>query len=241
VGRSLIINGETMVMCRGGAHMSGSPISYLSELGLAGGQVTVTPTFYHDEVKATGFGPHMPADLQVQLAGAEIEFVLIHFDADVLETLIDESLANGGIEWSTGGLENTDGGRAGTLAPTGSLLGKRLAMYESGCNYFSLNLLSPVLEDPWRFRRCVLASRPVAIPLGTHVSEVRVNVRALPYADPYRSGMSGRVITDFASESQLGAAGGVLRSGLLFSKRKEVLGSGAVLFDRELDQSEVIG
>lgn len=233
--------------------MSGYGIAQLTELGLAAGGVQVTPQFVYGDVIPTGFGG-VQADLQWRLASAEITATLIHHDNDVLDVVMDESMANGGLRWEQGVDDVIDipgpfgsifvgrlvPGVNGIMAPTGRLLDGRKEMYASGNHFFSVNLISTSPEPQggvWRFRKCHLANPPIVVPLGTDVQAVKIKFRALPYQDPYRTGYySGSV--QFANVPLARPYAGV-RSGVEVQKRREVLGSGAILWDRTLDQSGV--
>lgn len=255
--RELVVPGEILVAVKGGAHMSGYAVGDLTELGLAEREIKIVPYYQHVDVTPTGFGG-VACDVVWRLAHVDITLGLIHYDQGVLEILLDESAANGGIRWGDPLTLNEPLGRAGIMAPTGRLLGGRKAMYESGNHFFSVNLLLASGEtDPYRFRMCHLSMRPATIPMGTDTQVVDVTFRALPYQDPYRSGVfSGTqsittvngqgdafaVILAAALGALPGPPGTVLRSGgVRFSKRREILGSGAVLYDRTPDVSGVIG
>lgn len=221
--RQIVINGETLISVKGGLHMSGRSIAELSELGLAVNGVTIEPELKYKGVHVDDFGPDVPADVQWMLASVRVTARLVHFNPEILEVCLDESMANGGWRYAAGPL-NSDVGRAGTLAPYGKLLGKRKRMYESGNNFFSVNLESEVLGDPWRFRMCHLYERPLVLPLGAKASVAEVQFRALPYLDPLVSGAYSGVV-----------GGTITIDGVVYSRRRELISSGSILWDRTAD------
>mgnify|MGYP001608992929 FL=1 len=89
MARDFIINGETLVKVKGS---SSSSISTLSELGLAEKEVTISPRFYHSEMRADDFGPNIPPEVMWMLADVQIAMTLVHFDRAVLEACISESM-----------------------------------------------------------------------------------------------------------------------------------------------------
>lgn len=179
--RDFRINGETMIKVKGGQHMSGRAIANLAELGLTTGPVVITPTFMHYDKRVDDFGPDVPADVLWNLADVRIRATLIHYDADVLDTCIKESMG-GGLP----GFFN----EAGLCGPAGTPLGKGKALFASGNNLISVNLLSPQLNNPWRFPACYLTGPPIELPLGTQASAVLINWRAIPYKPLVSGGIS---------------------------------------------------
>lgn len=233
MSREIVINGEALLEVKGGAHMSGQAIGVLSELGLTEADVRVSPQYHYTDRVVDGYGPHVPADVQCQLAWVDLSFTLVHYDAEVLDTVMDESLANGGVVYGPSLFHlMIRSGNAGTTRPTGTFLGKRKAMYESGNNFFSLNVTAPGTQEPWRFRQCHLWRQPAQLPLGVTHLKPRLTVRALPYSDPLTSGTPDYVLNVNALPD--GVA--VLRSGALHFRRREALGSGAIIWDRVRDE-----
>ena len=100
------------------------------------------------------------------LADVHIRMSLVHFDKDVLSACISESMA---------------GGDEGDLAGAGTPMGGGAGLGADGNHYISVNLLSPVLDNPWRFLACYLSEQPVQYPLGTERSLVALNWRCIPY------------------------------------------------------------
>lgn len=207
MSRDFVINGECLALLKFGAHVLGTSLatnngnSALFELGLTSDSIKITPNYAHRDVLTDSFGPDMPAEVHWQLADVTIALRLIHYDKRVLQASLVESTGyNGGIF--------TDG----TLPPAGSPLGNYVAPLASGCFYQSLNLTSPVLGQPWRFRTCYQNGPPVMIPIGTEKTIAEVNFRAVPYRAPVL---------------------GTLRSG--YSPYTELISSGVVLFDHTLD------
>jgi hypothetical protein len=175
--RDFVINGECLVKVKGGQHMSGRAIGDLSELGLSVDAVRITPRFIHADVKCDDFGPDIPAEVRWQLAEVGIRMVLLHYDEDVLDICLRESMGGGNVL-----------GAAGTMSPAGRPLGRGLPLLASGNNYISLNLTAPILDKPWNFPASYLTGPPVEIPLGVGVTAAVCNWRAIPYKPLVGSG-----------------------------------------------------
>lgn len=148
--------------------------STFAELGLAEEKVYIRPDYRHRQLIQNDFGPDIPAELHWMLAAVDIQFTLIHYDKNVLDYCMSESM---GGTINLGGVQQF----AGILQPAGVTLGRGLFPQESGCHYISVNILSPQLAFPWRFRTTYLNIQPVEIPLGTERSAVMCNFRAIPY------------------------------------------------------------
>lgn len=190
MARDYFINHQTLVRVKGGAHLGTNPVGVLSELGLCSEAIRISPTFAHKGVNVDDFGPDVPADVMWQLAHVDVSMNLVHYDTDVLEACMDESM---------GGGRGTNGtGLAGVMAPAGRLLGGRKAVFASGCHLISLNLVG---NTPWRFRACYMTAPPYEYPVGNERSVVKVNWRAIPYVTPTSAGTtelrsSGAVLWD---------------------------------------------
>lgn len=206
--RAFQINGETLVRVRGGAHMSGVAIGTVSELGLASESIQVIPRFVHKDIKCDDFGPDIAADMMTQLADVTIRMQLIHYDRDVLDICMDESMGGG-----RGGVFIRN---AGVLPPAGTILGGLKPLFASGNHFISLNLASPQLVYPWRFPAAYLTGQPLEIPLGSKSSIVVAEWRAIPYVVP------PRVTTLSAASGTMSSVG-------------EIQSSGALLWDRTPD------
>jgi len=252
VTRAFNLPGETLISVRGGAHASGSALGTLSELGLAKEGIKVTPEFVHQDIPVMGMGG-VPADLQWRLGTVDITCSLLHFDPNLMEQLIDESMAQGGFVYLEEGQAVPEGvnqgnaigdgvtfGRAGMTAPAGSLLWGRKPMYASGNHFFSVHMKfggqpapevggGPPFRDPYRFRKCILTQRPIIYELGTNVQQADLTFRAYPYQDPYRSGI-------YSGQTVFTATSHIVRDGITHSLRREILGSGAIIWDRIIDE-----
>lgn len=167
--RDIQIAGEMLVKVKGNL---GSNIATLSELGLTEGPIRIIPTYYHQDLLVDDYGPNVPANVLQNLLECRIVMNLIHYDPDVLDTCLAESLG---------------GGTFGTIAfgagqPLGDL-GPRFG----GTNHFiSLNLVSDldgVTNKNWRFLTTYLCEQPEEYPIGTEKTVVRLNWRAIPYFD----------------------------------------------------------
>lgn len=203
MARDIVINGETMVFVKGGAHLSGRFLGDLSELGLSVDQIMVYPRYYHQDMKIDSYGQFAPADVISYLAECMIVMNLIHYDTVVLDLCMKEAIA-GNADFFT---------PAGIVGPAGQIMGKNIAPFNSGCRYIALGLTSPVQQLPWLFPTCYLAEQPAIIPLGNNTSIARLSWRAIPYATA-------------ATISGIGAEGGQIDN-----QEGEIISSGLVLWD----------
>lgn len=176
MSRDFKINGEAMIYVKGRA---GSAIQNIQELGLAMNEVTCSPQFYNDPITLDAWGNQAPADIQTFLASVGISFDLIHYDSEILDVLMKESL---------GGASDI-----GKLVRAGTRLGKGTALYSATNNFFSIGISSPIEGKPWRFFACHLDRNPAQFPLGTKRKVVRVNAQAIPYTvDPWNAGQGAQ-------------------------------------------------
>ena len=199
--RAFQINGATLVKVKGGGALASPSLpneARLRELGLAADKIEIVPKWRHEEIHVDDFGPNIPVELQWMLAEVMIRMRLIHFDDTILTACITESMG---------------GGTEGVMAPAGRPMGAGKAMFQPGNHYMSLNLLSPVLNKPWRFKSCLLVTEPLSTPLGTEAIAVDCMWRAIPYA--------------------LAGAGYNLAAGA--GVPGELVSSGTVLWDHTLD------
>lgn len=207
MARDVVINGECLVLTKFGAHVLDRPLgqnnssSARFELGLSSREIRITPRFVHRDINVDDFGSDIPVEVLNMMADVTIRMELVHYDKDVLDACQIES--QGGDASRT---------TVGSLPPAGLPLGNFVQLLASGCHFISLNLTSPQLNFPWRFRACYLTGPPVEIPIGTERTLAQVNWRAIPYRAPTL---------------------GVIVSG--FSPFAEVMSSGVPLFDRTLD------
>jgi hypothetical protein len=150
----------------------------LFELGLATGDVTVSPRFRHQEVIPDDYGDQVPAEVHTRLADASIRMTLVHFDAAVLSVCCSEAMG-GALVGGT-----TRPALGGAVGPAGMPLGGGVPVGSSGNHYVSLNVLAnqSVPPLPWRFRSCYLDGNPATFPLGANRQGVELNFRAIPYA-----------------------------------------------------------
>ncbi len=199
--RDFICNGEALISVRGGAHMGSGAIGVYSELGLTTDQIRIVPRFYQRALYVDDFGPDCPVEVMAGIASVDFRLNLIHYDPNVLDIMMRESMAGGG---NVGFNPN-----AGTFAPWGTPMGAGLPLFASGNHYFGVNIASPVLQFPWRFFNCYLPEQPVEIPLGTEKSITSCNVRAIPYSSPL--GPNGVISL---------SSGGILVDGALYGPQE---------------------
>lgn len=166
MARDYVISGETLVRVKGNPS---SAIASLSELGLAEKEVRIVPRFIHQDVHTDDFGPEIPAEVLAMLADVTIRMTLVHYDKSILDTCLAESLG---------------GGTPGVMPGAGVPMGAYSAVTTGNNHFISLNLLSPQLNFPWRFRAAYLANTPAEIPIGTERTLAVLTWRAIPYAFP---------------------------------------------------------
>ena len=201
--------GETLVLIKGGAHMSGRAIGEATHLGLSTDAIRIEGQLKHTDMHATDFGPDMPMDVMWMLAYINIRMTLIHYDANALDVAMRESMG--------GGLNPLVD--AGYLAPAATLLGNKRDVLTSGNHFMHVTLDNlPQVDDmgPYRFLACYLSSPPLEIPLGTATTAVQLNWRCIPYTTP-----SPKIIVN--NGRYFSVTGG------------EISSSGVPLWDRERD------
>lgn len=211
MSRDFYLNGPSLVKVKGGAHLGTTlNVGKLTELGLSSEGIEIDLSFHHRKLIPDDYGPIVPAELMTDLAEARIRMTLIHFDYNVLDICLGESL---------GGDRGIYAG--GQLPPAGTIMGGGGPIFSSGNHFISLNILSEykpqtlLLGIPWRFPACYLSQPPVHFPLGTKCSAVGLTWTAFPY-----SPFGGTTIGTSGSSSTLTG---------------EILSSGAVLWTRTLD------
>jgi len=180
MARDIFQNGEALFTVRGAA---GSSIASVSELGVTEGPIQYSPEFQHLEVSADPWGNRLPFEVQFMLAAVNITATLVHFDPDILDACLKESM---------GGASAT-----GTLTRAGQRLGGNVALYAADNHFFSVGISSPVAGKPYTFLACYMPGTPITFPLGTERSLVSVTFRCIPHAtDPYNggSGAEGKVL-----------------------------------------------
>lgn len=184
MARDFYINGPSMVKVKVGAHipLSGSFIDgRFVELGLTTDSIQIAPVFRHRDVYADDFGPTTPAEVMSELAEVRIGMNLVHYDSEVLNVCVSESL--GATMFSPGPVADYD---FGALPPAGSLLGNYCQPLESGCRFVSLNIIPGDGSDAlgWRFPTSYLHEQPWVLPVGVKASYAELSWRAVPYRVP---------------------------------------------------------
>lgn len=196
MARDIIINGESLVRVKFGAHVNDPwinpfypdyPTTALGDvtpafagttiynLGLAIGSIKVSPKYSHHDIHPDDFGPEVPAEVLSNLMEASIHMTFVHWDIDVMRFCLAE--AHGG-ERIAGFLG--EGVMKGCGIPLGG--GKRI--WESGNHYVTLAILSEQLGLPWRFPTTYIMGNAI-LPLGTKRSLLDVTWRAIPYVAPF--------------------------------------------------------
>jgi hypothetical protein len=215
--RDFNVPGECLVMVKGGIHTafyaSGRDLSAVTMLGLAKDSISVSPVFKHKDVNADDFGPDVPAEVMAMLAECRVRMLLHHFDRNTLDSCVGESVGNVAPFVPNVGPRDAE---AGLLVNAGTLLGGGFPMFSSGNRLISLNLTSPQMEWPWRFRSSYIDA-PLLYPMGVEAQQVLVEWRVFPYA-PIMSGL-----TFVSGSSQL------------MGSPIEISSSGIPLWDRRLD------
>lgn len=132
------------------------------ELGLAEGQVSITINPRQMDINVSTFWTAVPAEIQAMLADATIQMNLVNFDVGVLNTCE---------------LQSYGASSDGIMPVAGVLMG-------ATGKFISLNIASPVGQQPWTFPSAFLVNSP-SWPLGNERSVVSLSWRAIPYvADP---------------------------------------------------------
>jgi hypothetical protein len=221
MSRDFFIAGETLVLVRGGQHLSGH-MSTPKELGLTDrdGIVKISPIWYHYDKRIDDYGPSVPAEVIQNIAECRIEMTLVHYDARLLYICMAESMGGSPLNLQTSI-------PVGTFVPAGRPLGGYKPIGASGNHYIVLTLRHQAPKDPLlvanRFLATYLMAPPLEIPFGTRTSHVKLQWRAIPYNLP------GLIPSSFS-------VSGVLNiNDLPFVSGKEILSSGAVLWDHILD------
>jgi len=200
------------VRVKGGLQYSGGPIALVSDLGLTEGPITFTPKFNHRDMLVDDYGPFVPAAVQSQMTSVDVSFTLIHYDQEVLQLCIEESMGNAAGAPTAGGL-------AGTFVGQGRPLDAGRNMFMSGNCMISLNLFSITSGIlPIRVRSTYLANQ-VPFPLGTQVQAVQLTWRGIPYQPPLLSG------------GEVASGGIVIHDNVIWRMRREMTSSGAILWD----------
>ncbi len=180
--RNFYINGELLVSVKGRSDSlllgdeAGIAEDDVAELGLTSDPVVVKMDYFHEELKVNAWGQNTP-EVQVMGASCNILMQLVHFDSDVLEAVIRESLGGapqfGQLSW------------AGATLGNGKVFGASGGLY--GNHYISLNLTAQENPDrPYHFPYTYLQTPPFEFPLSTTKSILNLNFRAIAYVtDPY--------------------------------------------------------
>ena len=172
MARNLYLNGESLVSVKG---MAGTAIANLSQLGLTDpSPIPVSFNFHIDPVLANAWGK-VPFNTQWMGATAQITMSLVHFDNDVLNACIQESMGGGGA--------------VGQMARAGTVMGASATRFAAGNHFIGLNIYSPVQNIPWRFYWAYLSESPMTFPLGVERSIVQLTWTAIPFTlDPWNNG-----------------------------------------------------
>lgn len=208
------------------------------ELGLASEGITITPSFYHQDIYSDGFGNRVPAEVVSKAADARIRMTLVHMDQTVLNIALSESTGGGGA--SVGGTTpfTNDGRQAPSLRPLGNgrvvTISSGAVVLASGCHYMAMEILSrPVTvisgaivsggtvgyrtEQPWRFPTCYLAQPPMTTKIGTGHTVTQLEWRAIPYSNIPETTSTGTDYSEIYWDVQVSGAvvwdHSVLRSG----------------------------
>ncbi len=164
--------GESLVLVKGFFFIdNGATEPSLYELGLCSDAIRITPNYVHKPIFTNDFGSEIPAEMMWMLSDVDIKMTLIHFDPEVLQACIRNSMGACGSLFQ------------GTLMGAGTLLGRNKPTFTSGNQYISLNIINGIgfnpedngrdVIDPWNFPSTYLASpTPFMWPLGTEKSQV---------------------------------------------------------------------
>jgi hypothetical protein len=171
MARNIFINGESLVLVKGPA---GSAIAGITELGLAESQlrISIKPKTKNVNVEAWG---EAPVDVQRMNSVAAVSMNLIHYDKAILKECI--RLAMGGAAY-------------GQVSRAGALLGGGAPLLDATNSLISLNIASPVGQDPWQFLASYLNEPIGDILLGVEKSVITLSWMCIPYtSDPWQGGI----------------------------------------------------
>ena len=173
----------------------------MADLGLTAGPVRIVPKSYHQDIRADSFGPDVPAEVMAMLADSTIVMTLGHYDTELLDTILAESMGGAHPQAQIGR-------QGGILPPAGRLMGGGRAVGSSGNHFMTLRMTADVLSYPWEFPACYLAERPMELPVGTERSLALLNWRSIPYQPLTSDSATG----GFRPEAELSSSGAVLWS-----------------------------
>ena len=195
------------------------------ELGLTEGPITITPNIHYQNVLVNDYGPEVPADILFNLCECNIDMTLVHYDRNVLDACVLESMAGGKI---VGGVLDTFGFR---LKGAGTPLGGNIPLLASGCHYMGLNIqTNQMLSYPWEFPAVFLAQMPMQLPVGTKRSLPLCHWRSIPYNPSLTTTVT---ISGGTVLRTSGATGG--STTIRITTPDEIMSSGAVLINHALD------
>lgn len=174
MSRAFYVNGESMVLVKG---RSDSSIGTLTQLGLTDSPIEILLDYKHLPIDVNAYG-YVPPEVQAMGMMARVNMTLVHFDEDILQALVQESLA---------------APAEGQLGHAGALLGNGAARFAPGVltgnKLFGVNIQSAIGQQPWRFLYCMLMGTPLRWPMGAERSLVQVSFLGIPYsADPWNGG-----------------------------------------------------
>ncbi len=223
MARDFQVPGTYLVCVRGGAHWSGGTSGVSFELGLAVDSVKISPKFYNKDLHTDDFGPDCPAEIINQLAEATISMSLVHYDAEILDTCMSEGMGGGLNPLPTGGVPGFNP-LAGMMVGAGAPMGGLKPIFASGNKFISLYLINDpaTAAVPWHFPATYLTSQPLILPLGSEKTVAELSWRAIPYKPPAVA---------------FTLPGGGAPFSFLPSLYKEVMSSGAILWDHVADIS----
>lgn len=181
MARAYYTNGESMVLVKG---RSDSTIGTLSQLGLTDSPIEILLDYKHLSIGVDAYG-YVPPELQGMGMMARINMQLVHFDENILQACVQESLA---------------APAEGQLGHAGALIGNGQPLFTPGVltgnKFISLNIQSAIGQQPWRFPTCCLLEQPLRWPLGAERSLVKISFLAVPYsADPWNNGNGSYGVT----------------------------------------------
>lgn len=197
MGRDFQVDYEVMV------RVKGSVQSYIFEpmdLGLCSEGISITPAWKHKDINVDDFGPDVPAEILCMMAEVSISIPLIHYDPDVLNACLSESL--GGFQTTTGENDNILIPAPGIMMPAGTPLGGGVELYGSGNHYISLSLCSAISGGSFHFPAAFMTKAPMTLKLGQKTRIAMTTWRAIPYvsfaqnAGPEGISSSGVILWD---------------------------------------------
>lgn len=191
MSRQYYVNGLAMVFVKG--YPAGALDTGLNELGLSIDQITITINTKHKEVMVDDFGgiDGVPPELLWMGATATIDMTLIHFDHEILETVLAASMASTNEDNGTFAGIGTPMGGGRRLGPTAFAVNQGINIADPTVPqqhylrlYIDYDDINELNAKPWQFPTSLMSGPPLIYPVGTKATAAVLRWKAIPYAIP---------------------------------------------------------